>query len=71
MIEYSFSPAGEKFPLPTSQDYSEEFGRLKRLVGEQRARGREIVVVMGLGFVGAVTAAVVADAHDKEENPTK
>jgi len=24
--------------------------------------GREIVVVMGLGFVGAVMAAVVADA---------
>ena len=34
--------------------------------------GREIVVVMGLGFVGAVMAAVVADTVDKENGkPTK
>jgi len=71
MSEYSISPTGEKFPLPTSEDYSKEFERLKRLVDEQRARGLEIVVVMGLGFVGAVMAAVVADAKDKEGNPTK
>jgi hypothetical protein len=32
-----------------------EFERLKKLVNEQKAMGREIVVVMGLGFVGAVT----------------
>ncbi|MBM4333289.1 MAG: nucleotide sugar dehydrogenase [Deltaproteobacteria bacterium] len=33
--------------------------------------GREVVVVVGLGFVGAVMAAVVADATDKKGNPTK
>ncbi|NVM27127.1 MAG: GDP-mannose dehydrogenase, partial [Desulfobacterales bacterium] len=32
----------------------------------EREKGREIVVVMGLGFVGAVMAAVVADSVDKE-----
>ncbi|MGZ3534922.1 MAG: nucleotide sugar dehydrogenase [Thermodesulfobacteriota bacterium] len=71
MAEYSTSPTGEKFTLPTPEDYSKEFERLKRLVDDRRARGLEIVVVMGLGFVGAVMAAVVADAKDKKGNPTK
>jgi len=33
--------------------------------------GREIVMVMGVGFVGAVMAAVVADSKDKKGNPAK
>ena len=71
MPEYSISPTGERFPLPGTEDYSIEFERLKRLALEQRALGREIVVVMGLGFVGAVMAAVVADTENKEGKPTK
>jgi UDP-N-acetyl-D-glucosamine dehydrogenase len=71
MPEYSFSPTGEKFQLPGPEDYSKEFERLEKVVGEQRALGREIVVVMGIGFVGAVMAAVVADAQDQGGNPTK
>ena len=71
MSEYSISPTGEKFQLPGPEDYSKEFERLKEVVNQQRAFGREIVVVMGLGFVGAVMAAVVADATDKDGNPTK
>lgn len=71
MAKYSFSPTGEKFLLPAKNDYIKEFGRLKKLVKNQRAMGREIVVVMGLGFVGAVMAAVVADAEDKKRTPTK
>jgi sugar phosphate isomerase/epimerase len=51
----SVSPNGESFPLPNQRDYELEFERLKKLVNEQKAMGREIVVVMGLGFVGAVT----------------
>jgi len=61
----SVCPAGEVFSLPNEADYSTEFKRLEKIVREQRLRGREIVVVMGLGFVGAVMAAVVADATDK------
>jgi nucleotide sugar dehydrogenase len=68
---YSFSPTGEKFQLPNREDYSTEFERLKELVDSQHSLGREIVVVMGLGFVGAVMAAVVADAEDGKGNPTK
>jgi nucleotide sugar dehydrogenase len=71
MSKYSFSPTGEKFPLPEEEDYLREFERLEEVVKNQRAFGRKIVVVMGLGFVGAVMAAVVADATDKKGNPTK
>jgi nucleotide sugar dehydrogenase len=62
----SICPSGETFPLPDKQDCEEEFKKLKRIVKEQRLLGREIVVVMGVGFVGAVMAAVVADSIDKE-----
>jgi UDP-N-acetyl-D-glucosamine dehydrogenase len=71
MTEYSISPSGEKFKLPVEKEYSKEFERLKKLAAKQRSSGREIVVVMGLGFVGAVMAAVVADAKDKSGSPTK
>ena len=63
---YSISPDGEKFKLPEDEDYKEEYARLKELVDQQKKEGREIVVVMGLGFVGAVMAGVVADTVDKE-----
>lgn len=65
-MEYSTSPDGEKFKLPDEQDYREEFERLEGLVEKEREKGREIVVVMGLGFVGAVMAGVTADTVDKK-----
>jgi UDP-N-acetyl-D-glucosamine dehydrogenase len=68
---YSFSPTGDKFQLPGQEDYSMEFERLKEVVNYQRSLKREIVVVMGLGFVGAVMAAVVADVQDGNGNPIK
>jgi nucleotide sugar dehydrogenase len=68
----SVSPNGESFPLPQQRDYELEFERLKKIVTEQKAMGREIVVVMGLGFVGAVMAGVVADTIDRKTGkPTK
>ena len=66
MTEYSVSPAGEKFAIPQPEEYAAEFGRLEQLVTEARAEGKEIVVVMGVGFVGAVMAAIVADTNDKK-----
>jgi UDP-N-acetyl-D-glucosamine dehydrogenase len=71
MVEYSISPAGEKFPLPGREDYEKEFERLKETVDRQREMGREIVLVMGLGFVGAVMAAVVADSRENGHAPAK
>jgi nucleotide sugar dehydrogenase len=70
-IEYSVSPDGEKFPLPTQKEYREELKRLKTLVTKQRKMDREIVVVMGVGFVGAAMAAVVADTVDEKGQPSK
>jgi len=71
MPKYSFSQSGEKFQLPEQEDYLKEFDRLQEVVEKQRALGREIVLVMGIGFVGAVMAAVVADAEDGKGNPNK
>jgi UDP-N-acetyl-D-glucosamine dehydrogenase len=70
-IPHSLSPQGEKFPLPTAPDYPAEYERLKRLATEARAGGKEVVVVMGVGFVGAVMAATVADTRDPEGRPSK
>ena len=69
--QYSISPDGERFKLPTEEDYIQESEKLEKLVKIQREKGREIVVVMGLGFVGAVMAGVVADSVDKETGEPK
>jgi UDP-N-acetyl-D-glucosamine dehydrogenase len=69
--EFSRSPDGESFALPSPEDYRVEYERLKDLAEKQRTLGREVVVVMGLGFVGAVMAAVVADAENDRGDPTK
>jgi hypothetical protein len=67
-VEYSVSPSGERFPLPKPEDYAREFERVKQLAEQARQAGKEIVVVMGVGFVGAVMAAIVADTkNDKGE----
>jgi len=68
---YSFSPSGEKFPVPQDQDYFVEKERVGKLVTRARSEGKEIVVVMGVGFVGAVMAAIIADTANKSGNPSK
>ena len=71
-MEFSISPDGERFKIPGEEDYEKEFARLEEIVESRREQGLEIVVVMGLGFVGAVMAAVVADSVDKKTgNPNK
>ncbi len=68
----SVCPSGEIFQLPQQKDYEKEFMRLQQIVKEQRSMGMEIVVVMGVGFVGAVMAGVVADSVDAQSgNPNK
>ena len=61
----SIGPNGEVYPLPMDDDYAKERERLGALAAEHKAQGREVVVVMGVGFVGAVMAGVVADSLDK------
>ncbi|MDZ7721930.1 MAG: nucleotide sugar dehydrogenase [candidate division KSB1 bacterium] len=69
--QFSTSPAGETFALPKPEEYQQEFELLKTRVNAERDKGREIVVVMGVGFVGAVMAAIVADTTDDSGEPSK
>ncbi|MHC4726991.1 MAG: nucleotide sugar dehydrogenase [Planctomycetota bacterium] len=66
MTEYSISPAGEQFAVPEKDQYDAEFKRIESLAQAARKEGKEVVVVMGVGFVGAVMAAIVADCTDKD-----
>jgi nucleotide sugar dehydrogenase len=63
---YSVSPSGEKFPIPTRSEEAAELARLEELAGAAHDDGKEVVVVMGVGFVGAVMAAIIADTVDRE-----
>ena len=67
----SVSPDGIEHPLPKDEEYKVEFERVQKLVAQARENGQEIVVVMGLGFVGAVMAAIVADTVGKNGKPKK
>lgn len=71
MSDVSVNPAGEVFPLPAPEEYAGELERVEARVADARARGQEIVVVMGVGFVGAVMAAIVADTTDENGDPSK
>jgi len=60
------NPEGEKFQLPSQEQYPNELKRVESLAEAARKEGKEIVVVMGVGFVGAVMAAIIADTVDKK-----
>ena len=66
MSDYSMNPEGEKFQLPGQEEYAKELKRVESLAEAARKEGKEIVVVMGVGFVGAVMAAIIADTVDKK-----
>jgi nucleotide sugar dehydrogenase len=70
-VKYSVSPMGEKFVIPSQEDFQSEFEKIEKLAKQAKAEGKEIVVVMGVGFVGAVMAAIVADTVDENGNPSK
>ncbi|MBM3859785.1 MAG: GDP-mannose dehydrogenase [Verrucomicrobia bacterium] len=69
--QYSVAPNGEQFAIPAPDEYAPEMERLESLAAAARKEGKEIVVVMGVGFVGAVMAAIVADTADKKGRPSK
>ncbi|MDD2331556.1 MAG: nucleotide sugar dehydrogenase [Candidatus Cloacimonetes bacterium] len=69
MQNISLAPDGTKYPLPTDAEAIEERKILKSITEEQRKKGRKIVAVQGLGFVGCVMATVVADAVDEKGEP--
>jgi UDP-N-acetyl-D-glucosamine dehydrogenase len=61
----------ERIVLPSAEDSRRELELLQERAKKAREAGREIVVVIGLGFVGTVMAAVVADAEDAGGKPAK
>jgi len=69
--QYSISPSGEKFSIPVREEYASEVDRIKKLMDDNRSEGKEIVAVLGVGFVGAVMAAIVADTKDENGKPSK
>jgi len=69
MKNISLAPNGTEYLLPTEEESRKERDLLAKITKEQRALGRKIVTVQGMGFVGCVMAAVVADATDKDGNP--
>lgn len=71
MKQTSISPSGETFQLPTEAEYHKELKHIEQLVNQARNDKKEIVVVMGLGFVGAVMAAIVADTTGADGKKSK
>ena len=69
--QISISPDGIEYPLPEEESYEAEFKRIERLVKKAQRNANEIVVVMGVGFVGAVMAAIVADTVGPDGKPSK
>ncbi len=70
-ITYSTSPSGEKFIMPQKNEYEMEIQRVTQLTTKAKQENKEIVVVMGVGFVGAVMAAIIADTKDEKGNYSK
>ncbi len=68
---FSVSPAGEKFAIPQTAEYGVEFARVAQLADQARQVGQEVVVVMGVGFVGAVMAAIIADTKNAQGQHSK
>lgn len=71
MKAYSVSPSGERFNLPLEKHYGPEVARLEGLVAEAQQAGREVVAVVGVGYVGSVMAGIIADAKDDDGRPGK
>ncbi len=69
MLNFSVSPDGEKFSLPTEAEGLKERDEILTITDLQRKLGRKIVTVQGMGFVGCVMAAVVADAENEKGEP--
>ena len=69
MQEGSYSPDGIFYPFPTEEENRKEEKLLEEITRKEREKGREIVAVQGLGFMGCIMAAVVADAQDEKGNP--
>jgi len=69
MQNLSLAPDTTPYPLPDAEAEAREQLEIDRVTAEQRALGRRIVTVQGLGFVGCIMATVIADATDDNGKP--
>jgi hypothetical protein len=67
----SVSPVGEGFTIPSRGKSQELLAELRGRAEEERRKGREFVIVIGLGFVGTVMAGAIADATSPEGDQSK
>lgn len=59
----------ENSELPNDNRTKDEIAKIKEICNLERNKGKKIVVVQGLGFVGSVMAAVVADCEVEGKSP--
>ena len=69
MKNFSLAPDGREFNLPNEEESRIEKEEVLKITAEQKALGRKIVTVQGMGFVGCVMAIVIADAEDENGKP--
>lgn len=67
--QVSIAPDGKRYEIPIKEQIQASFLELSKTVDDRKQQGMQVVVVQGLGFVGAAVAAVVASARDKQGNP--
>jgi len=69
MISFSIDPEGNKYKIPDKDETYIEFKKIKDIIDGEKKNGKKIVVIQGLGFVGAVMATVVADCRVNDTHP--
>ena len=67
----SVSPEGERFELPDAIENQKELEKLEKLTQDAHKSNKEVVVVLGIGFVGTAMAAVIADTVDRKAKHSK
>lgn len=65
--EISRGTHGDEYVIPDGEAAESLFRELMEAASAARSAGREVVVVQGLGFVGAAMAAVLANAGPSDE----
>jgi UDP-N-acetyl-D-glucosamine dehydrogenase len=65
----SLAPDGTVYSVPAEDEAQAAFAQIARSARREQAQGRRVVVVQGLGFVGAAVAAVIATATDEQGRP--
>ncbi len=68
---FSVSPLGEKFPLPSKDEYTDELKRLKTLADNARSQQKEVVVVTGKGLSTPILAAIIANSINSDVKNAK